>query len=49
MKGEIEFKNVYFSFDSKKEHYILKNINLHIKPGESVAILGATGSGKSTS
>jgi ABC-type multidrug transport system fused ATPase/permease subunit len=48
MKGEIEFKNVYFSFDSKKEHYILKNINLHIKPGESVAILGATGSGKST-
>lgn len=46
IKGEIEFRNVYFSFNDQKDHYNLKDINLHVKPGENVAILGATGSGK---
>ena len=46
IKGDIEFKNVYFSFKSSKDHHILKNINLKVKPGENIAILGATGSGK---
>ncbi len=47
IRGEIEFKNVYFAFDPENEHYILKNINFKTKPGENIAILGATGSGKS--
>jgi ABC-type multidrug transport system fused ATPase/permease subunit len=50
IKGEVEFENVSFSFDHSKEtdgHYILKNINLKVEPGENIAILGATGSGKS--
>ncbi|MFX1274641.1 MAG: ABC transporter ATP-binding protein [Promethearchaeota archaeon] len=46
IKGEIEFKSVYFSFKPENEHYILKNINIKIKSGENIAILGATGSGK---
>jgi ATP-binding cassette subfamily B protein len=47
IKGEIEFKNVSFSFNSKSDYYVLKDINLKVKPGETIAILGATGSGKS--
>jgi len=47
IKGEIEFKNVYFKFEKKNKKFVLKNINLKVKPGENLAILGATGSGKS--
>ena len=46
IKGEIEFKGLSFGYDP--EHLILKGIDLHIQPGETIAILGATGSGKST-
>lgn len=46
IKGKIEFKNVSFSFDRTKK--TLKNINLTIKPGDIVGIVGTTGSGKST-
>ncbi len=46
LKGEIEFKNVNFSYIPNE--LVLKNFNLHIKPGTSVALVGATGSGKST-
>ena len=42
----IIFSNVYFGYDSKNS--ILKNINLEIKPGETLAFVGATGAGKST-
>ncbi len=47
IKGEIEFKNVYFTFDQNSDYYVLKNINFKVKPGENIAILGPTGSGKS--
>ena len=47
IKGEIEFKNVSFSFDGIEDRHVLKNINLKVSPGENIAILGATGSGKS--
>lgn len=46
LKGEIEFQKLSFAYD--EAHPILKDINLRIAPGETVAILGATGSGKST-
>ncbi|AGB40793.1 ABC-type multidrug transport system, ATPase and permease component [Halobacteroides halobius DSM 5150] len=44
-KGEVEFKNVSLKYD---DQYILKDINLHAKPGNTVAIMGATGSGKTS-
>jgi len=45
LRGDIEFRNLSFSYNS---HMILKNINLHIPAGRTVAVVGATGSGKST-
>lgn len=47
IKGNIEFKNVSFKFDDTNEH-LLNNINFNIKAGETIAIVGKTGSGKST-
>jgi ATP-binding cassette subfamily B protein len=45
--GHIEFKNVRFAYDNETGD-VLKGISFEIKPGQSVAIVGATGSGKST-
>jgi ATP-binding cassette subfamily B protein len=45
LMGDIEFRNLSFSYNG---HAILKNINLHIPTGKTVAVVGATGSGKST-
>lgn len=44
--GKIEFRNVHFSYDEKQE--VLKGINFNVNPGETVAIVGATGAGKTT-
>lgn len=44
-KGDILFKDVYFKYN---DTYVLRDINLHMKPGSTTAIMGATGSGKST-
>ncbi|MFH1415124.1 MAG: ABC transporter ATP-binding protein, partial [Elusimicrobiota bacterium] len=46
ISGNIEFRNVHFSYDG--EHPILKNISFKIKKGEKIAIVGHTGSGKTT-
>ena len=46
-KGEIEFKNVSFRYPDG-EGYVLKNISFHANQGETVAIIGSTGSGKSS-
>ncbi|WP_066893546.1 ABC transporter ATP-binding protein [Clostridium nigeriense] len=45
IKGDISFNNVSFKY---KDEYVLENINLDIKAGSTVAIMGTTGSGKST-
>ncbi|APU68963.1 MAG: ABC transporter ATP-binding protein [Bacteroidota bacterium] len=46
IKGEIEFRNVRFSYVEDEE--VLKGISFKVNPGETVAIVGATGAGKST-
>ncbi|MEF2247528.1 ABC transporter ATP-binding protein [Paenibacillus sp. IITD108] len=45
-KGEVKFEKVYFAY--KDDEYVLKNINLHARQGETVALVGHTGSGKSS-
>jgi ATP-binding cassette, subfamily B, multidrug efflux pump len=47
LKGEVEFKNVDFIYPDSGIH-ALKNVSFKVKPGESIAIIGTTGSGKST-
>ena len=45
-EGKIDLEDVCFSYDKSKE--LIKNFNLHVKPGERVAIVGPTGCGKTT-
>ena len=47
IKGEVELRNVYFKYNNADD-YALKDISFVAKPGETTAIIGATGSGKST-
>ncbi|WP_213950631.1 ABC transporter ATP-binding protein [Tepidanaerobacter syntrophicus] len=46
-KGKVEFKDVYFSYSEKQEP-VLKDINFTALPGQTIAIIGTTGSGKTT-
>lgn len=46
VKGSIEFKNVWFAYNG--EDFVLKNISFTVKPGQTVAFVGATGAGKSS-
>lgn len=46
--GRIEFRGVYFKYYKNNEKWVLENINLVINPGETVGIIGSTGSGKSS-
>lgn len=45
--GKIEFKNVWFKYN-EKEDYILKDVSFELEPGKTMAVVGATGAGKST-
>lgn len=47
-KGDIEFRNVSFKYFKNNKDYVLSDINLQIKAGELIGIVGSTGSGKST-
>ena len=47
VQGDIVFEDVSFVY-SDGEHHVLKNISFHVKPGQSIALLGSTGSGKTS-
>lgn len=46
MKGSIRFDKVWFAYND--DHYVLKDISFEVKPGQTVALVGATGAGKSS-
>ncbi|MFE7086910.1 ABC transporter ATP-binding protein [Sphingobacterium spiritivorum] len=46
VKGEIEFKNVWFAYND--ENWVLKDVSFKVQPGETLALVGATGAGKSS-
>jgi ATP-binding cassette subfamily B multidrug efflux pump len=46
LNGEVEFKNVWFAYID--DNYVLKDISFKVNPGETVALVGATGAGKSS-
>lgn len=48
LKGEIEFRGVSFSYPESSGEYVLENLSFKVKQGETLAIIGATGSGKSS-
>lgn len=47
-EGKIEFKNVCFAYGDSDGSNVLSNLNLTINPGETIAVMGSTGSGKTT-
>ncbi|KAL2547074.1 ABC transporter B family member 15 [Forsythia ovata] len=48
VRGQIEFREVYFSYPSRKDTLVLQGFNLKVKAGKTVALVGGSGSGKST-
>jgi len=48
VKGKVAFEGVFFSYSGNLNEPVLQNVNLVAEPGQTIAILGATGSGKST-
>ena len=46
IRGEIEFRDVWFRY--KPDEWVLKGVSFHVQPGQTVAFVGATGSGKTT-
>lgn len=46
VKGSVEINNLYFSYNPERE--LLKNVNINVEPGKTVAIVGPTGCGKTT-
>lgn len=48
LKGDISFRNVSFSYPSRKDIQVLRDVSFSVAPGQQVAIVGSSGSGKST-
>ena len=49
VRGELEFRDVHFRYPTRPEVRVLRGVDLIVKPGEYVALVGASGCGKSTS
>lgn len=48
VRGELELRDLHFSYPSRNDRVILSGLNLHIRPGETIALVGPSGAGKST-
>ncbi len=48
VKGDIEFKNINFTYPTRDNYQVLKNVSFSAKAGETIALVGSSGSGKST-
>jgi ATP-binding cassette subfamily B protein len=48
LRGEIEMEGVWFSYSGEGEEWALRDVDLHVPPGQTLALVGATGAGKST-
>ncbi|MFL5899922.1 MAG: ABC transporter ATP-binding protein [Solirubrobacterales bacterium] len=48
LRGEIEMRGVWFSYSDGEEDWALRDVDLHVPPGQTLALVGATGAGKST-
>jgi ATP-binding cassette subfamily B protein len=52
LRGDIEFRNVWFAYhggaNPKDEDWVLRDVSFHLRPGQTIAIVGHTGAGKST-
>lgn len=48
VKGDLEFKNIQFTYPTRPDFVVLKNISFNAKAGETIALVGSSGSGKST-
>ncbi len=46
VEGEVEYRNVWFAYNS--DEYVLRDVSFHVNPGETVALVGATGAGKTS-
>jgi ATP-binding cassette subfamily B protein len=48
LRGEVEFDNVHFAYSPERSSPLINGINLHVRPGENIALVGPSGAGKST-
>ena len=48
LKGEVRFEQVSFSYEKDAKNYVLQNVSFDVKPGETIALVGPTGAGKTT-
>lgn len=48
LNGDIEFANIHFTYPTRKDFEVLKNVSFNIKAGQTLALVGSSGSGKST-
>ena len=48
MKGNIEFRDVWFRYPTRKTDFVLRGLNIKVDAGQSIALVGESGCGKST-